>query len=99
MLVGRWTGGDEGGLLRLEPDGTFWAQWNTTSSPVRVWAFEGTWGVTGGACILTNARTQSWGTTNRVPDGRVDRIVIVKLDDQQLIWGTPSRTNTLTRAK
>lgn len=66
---------------------------------MKVWAFEGTWAVTGGFCMLTDTKTRSWGTTNRVAEGGTERCRIIMLDDKRLVWELNEQTNSLTRER
>ena len=99
-LIGTWThGNDESGMLRLDSNGTYSAQWNPTNRPLKVWAYEGTWSATGGVCMFTDTKSQSWGTTNRTPEGRMDRMRIIKVDEEHLVWESNGQTISLTRRK
>src|SRR5436305_15301726 len=92
-LTGTWTKEDPSlGSLSLASNGTFSAQWNTTNKPSKVWALEGTWTATGGVCVTTTTRTRSWGTTNRVAEGKKDRCRIVTVDERHLVWEVDGQT-------
>lgn len=98
-LTGTWT--SEGrGTTTLDPDGTFSSRWtNADASPMAVWEYDGVWTVTGGICVSTITNSQSWGTTNRVAEGKTDLLRIVALDERELIWEYEGQTNSLTRKK
>ncbi len=99
-LTGTWTHGNDGsGMLTLDSNGTFTAQWNTTNRPMKVWAYEGTWTATGGVCMMTDTSSQSWGTTNRAPEGRTDRYRIITVDGEHLVWEDAGQTISLTRRR
>jgi hypothetical protein len=87
-------------MLHLAEDGSFSARWtNVHSSPVWIWAYEGTWKVTNGACITALTNSQSWGTTNRQAAGSIDTWHIISVADRELTLECNSQTNTLSRVK
>ena len=99
-LTGTWTKDDPSlGSVSLASNGTFIAQWNTSNSPMKVWAFEGTWAAKGGLCVSTTTKTRSWGTTNRVAEGRTDRYRIIRVDEEHLVWECDGQTISLIRKK
>ena len=98
-LTGTWAI-EERGATTLRPDGTFSSRWtNAHASPVGVWQYDGVWTVTGGVCVLTITNSQSWGTTNRVAEGRTDFLRILALGERELVWESEGQTNSLTRKK
>jgi len=98
-LTGTWT--IEGiGATALDPNGTFSSRWtNAHASPTAVWDYDGVWAVTGSVCVTRITNTQSWGTTNRVAEGKTDLLRIVALDERELVWESEGQTNSLTRKK
>jgi hypothetical protein len=64
----------------------------------RLVTYQGTWQVKGRAVLMTV--TNALGTGNygaEAPDGTVNSLKIVELDDHQLIYETEGHTNTLSR--
>ena len=99
-LMGTWTHDDTGlGSIRLDSNGTFFAQWNTSNRPMKVWVYEGTWAVTGDIYTAKTTKVQSWGTTNRLPEGRTDRYRIMTVDEEHLVWEADGQTVSLKREK
>lgn len=98
-LTGTWA--IEGrGATTLSLDGTFSSRWtNAHATPVWVWEYDGVWTATGGVCVATITNSQSWGTTNRVAEGKTDLLRILALDERELVWESGGQTNTLTRKK
>ena len=98
-LTGTWA--IEGrGATTLGPDGTFSSRWtNAHATPMAIWQYNGVWKVTGGVCVTTITNSQSWGTTNRVADGKTDLLRILALDERELVWESGGQTNSLTRKK
>ena len=99
LLMGTWV--IEGkGATTLAPDGTYSGRWtNAHASPMAVWQYDGIWTVTGGVCLTTITNSQSWGTTNRVAEGRTDLLRILALDERELVWESEGQTNSLVRKK
>ena len=97
-LIGTWTPNSHlTGLMRVESNGTFFAQWNTTNRPMKVWSFEGTWTATGDVYIATITKSRFWGTTNLEIDGTTDRLRIISLNEKHLVWEIGGHTNSFTR--
>lgn len=87
-------------MLNLAADGTFSAWWtNIHSTPISIWAYEGTWTVTDGVCETILTKSLSWGTTNHQVEGAIDRWLIVSVDHHQLVWTWEknNQTNSLIR--
>jgi hypothetical protein len=98
-LLGTWAI-EERGATTLGPDGTFSSRWtNAYASPMAVWEYDGVWTVTGGVCFSAITNSQSWGTTNRVAEGKTDVFRILTLDERELVWESGGQTNSLTRKK
>jgi hypothetical protein len=86
--------------MTLSPDGTFSSRWtNAHASPMAVWQYHGVWTVTGGVWVSTITNSQSWGTTNRVSEGRTDLMRILALDEHEVVWESEGQTNLLRRKK
>jgi len=100
-LVGTWTRNNDGsGYTSLAADGTFSAQFNTTNTQhMKVWAYAGTWTAAGGFCIVTLTNSRAWGTTNREAEGNTDRLRIITIDQNHLVWEADGETNSLVREK
>jgi len=98
-LTGTWA--IEGkGATALGADGTFSSRWtNAHANPMAAWQYDGVWTVTGGVCVSTITNSQSWGTTNRMAEGRTDLLRILTLDERELVWESEGQTNSLTRKK
>jgi hypothetical protein len=98
-LIGTWVR-EGNGMLNLAADGSFSARWtNAHSSLVWIWAYEGSWKVTNGACVTALTNSQSWGTTNRQTVGSLDTWHVISLEHGELVWECNSQTNTLRRVK
>ena len=98
-LTGTWA--IEGrGATTLGPDGTFSSRWtNVHATPMAVWQYDGVWTVTGGVWVSTITNSQSWGTTNRMAEGKTDLLRILALDERELVFESEGQTNSLTRKK
>ncbi len=98
-LTGTWA--IEGrGATTLSLDGTFSSRWtNAHATPVAFWEYDGVWTVTGGVCVTTITNSQSWGTTNRVAEGKTDVLRILALDEREVVWESEGQTNSLIRKK
>jgi hypothetical protein len=97
-LTGTWKQDNNiDGLMRLESNGTSFEQWNTTNRPMQVWAYEGTWTATGDVFIGMTSKSQSWGTTNRGPEGTTNRFRIITISEQHLVLADDGQTNSFTR--
>ena len=64
-----------------------------------VWQYDGVWTVTGGVWVSTITNSQSWGTTNRMAEGKTDLLRILALDERELVLESEGQTNSLTRKK
>jgi hypothetical protein len=98
-LTGTWA--IEGrGATTLDTDGTFSSRWtNAHAIPPAVWAYDGVWAATGSVCVMRITNSQSWGTTNRVAEGKTDLLKIVVLDERELVFESEGQTNSLTKKK
>jgi hypothetical protein len=95
-LIGTWT--NDHGLLCLEADGSFWAQYESHTQLLPMWAYEGLWAATNDVLVFTCTNSRSWGTTNRSPTG-TDTVRVVSIDGRTLrLAGSPYQTNSYTRS-
>jgi len=66
---------------------------------MKVWAYAVTWTAAGGFCIVTLTNSRAWGTTNREAEGNTDRLRIITIDQNHLVWEADGETNSLVREK
>jgi hypothetical protein len=100
-LIGTWVRptNSSSGALTLSSDGTFKSGWtNVASEPIRSWRYEGYWSVTGGVCVAAETRSESIGTTNKMPPS-TNSWRIINVDAERLVWELNGETNTLTRKR
>ncbi|PWU10501.1 MAG: hypothetical protein C5B50_25420 [Verrucomicrobia bacterium] len=97
VLIGTW--GQEGrGATTIFADGSFSGCWSN-SNGTKIWALDGTWTITDDVYVATITNSQSWGTTNRVSEGRVDRLRIIRLTSEQFVHESDGQTNSLIRVR
>src|SRR5689334_14809269 len=100
-LIGTWMRqtNDSSGALTLRSDGTFKSGWtNVASGPIRSWQYEGYWTVTAGVCVATQTKSESTGTTNKLPPS-TERWRIISVDAENLVSEINGETNSLTRKR
>jgi hypothetical protein len=88
------------GATTIRHDGTFSSRWtNAHATPMAVWQYDGVWTVTGGVWVSTITNSESWGTANRVAEGKTDVMKILAVDERELVLESGDHTNLVTRKK
>jgi hypothetical protein len=86
------------GVITYRPDGGFSGYWSNMLGP-RGWRFEGEWKIVDGDLVSVLTNKSAWNFTLHGPTGTVDRVRILRLNDQELIAAFEEQTNKWTRRK
>ena len=95
QLAGTWTR-DDTFQMTLATDGSFVSQWTL---PTKSLTYEGIWKMEDGSVVSTITNSIARGTTNFQAAGTVDRWVIVKIDNNDLVWSNAEQTISLKRKR
>jgi len=104
-VIGTWMmeTGHLTGVTTFAADGTCSGGWTNLSRPLG-WGYEGHWTVVGERLLQAVAtNTSSWNYTPQIPTGGSNLVWVIRVDDQQLVLGSPEedgwQTNTWTRVR